>query len=258
MYNEALGKWHFWLMFIGMNLTFGPMHWLGLQGMVRRTWVYAEDAGLGLWNMVSTVGSFVIAVSVLLFMINWSFSKRRGRPAPDDPWDARTLEWTIPSPSPEYNFAVEPVVTSLDDFWHRKYDEDEAGPRGAQGRGGPGRGRRHLHQTDIPTHEIHLPAPSYSPSSWGWASWSIAYGIIYHTRPWGIPLIAAGALVAVAAFVAVGVRTARGDTRRGARARRRRRRRPLPARRGGVRGSTDGRPRSRRDGRSRPTTRSPA
>ena len=88
MYSEALGKWHFWLMFIGMNLTFGPMHWLGLQGMVRRTWLYPEEAGLGPWNMVATVGAFIIAVSVLVFMVNWMYSKRRGRPAPADPWDA--------------------------------------------------------------------------------------------------------------------------------------------------------------------------
>ena len=203
MYNETLGKWHFWLMFIGMNLTFGPMHWLGLQGMVRRTWVYAKEAGLGPWNMVATVGSFTIAVAVFIFMINWMYSKRRGHPAPDDPWDARTLEWTIPSPSPEYNFAVEPVVNSLDDFWHRKYDEDEEG-RAVRKDNADKIVADLIHTNGHPDHEIHLPAPSYFPFFVGLGIMVIAYGIIYHTRPWGIPLIVAGAVVTIGAFVAWG------------------------------------------------------
>ena len=203
MYNEALGKWHFWLMFIGMNLTFGPMHWLGLQGMVRRTWVYPEEAGLGVWNMVATVGSFTIAVSVLVFIINWSYSKRRGRAAPNDPWDARTLEWTIPSPTPEYNFAVEPVVTSLDDFWHRKYDEDADG-RAVRKEKADEFVADLIHKNGHPDHEIHLPAPSYFPFFVGPGIMTIFYGIMYHTRPWGIPLIVAGAVIVIAAFVAWG------------------------------------------------------
>ena len=203
MYNEALGKWHFWLMFIGMNLTFGPMHWLGLQGMVRRTWVYPEEAGIGAWNMVATVGSFVIAVSVLVFMVNWMHSKRRGRPTPDDPWDARTLEWTIPSPSPEYNFAVEPVVNSLDDFWHRKYDEDSDG-RAVRKEKADEMVADLIHKNGNPDHEIHLPAPSYFPFFVGLGIMLIAYGIMYHTKAWGIPLIVAGAVVTIGAFVAWG------------------------------------------------------
>ena len=203
MYNEALGKWHFWLMFIGMNLTFGPMHWLGLQGMVRRTWVYPEEAGIGAWNMVATVGSFVIAASVLVFMINWMHSKRRGRPAPDDPWDARTLEWTIPSPSPEYNFAVEPVVNSLDDFWYRKYDEDADG-RAVRKEKADEVVADLIYENGHPDHEIHLPAPSYFPFFVGFGIMIIAYGIMYHAKAWGIPLIVAGTLVAVGAFVAWG------------------------------------------------------
>ena len=203
MYNEGLGKWHFWLMFIGMNLTFGPMHWLGLQGMVRRTWVYPEEAGLGPWNMASTVGAFIIAVSVMVFMINWMHSKRRGRPAPDDPWDARTLEWTMPSPTPEYNFAVEPVVSSLDDFWHLKYDEDEEG-RAVRREDADRKVADLIYTNGHPDHEIHLPAPSYFPFLVGLGIMITAYGIMYHTRPWGIPLLAAGAFITVAAFAAWG------------------------------------------------------
>lgn len=203
MYNEKLGKVHFWLMFIGMNLTFGPMHWLGLQGMVRRTWVYSADAGLGPWNMVATIGAFVIAVSVLIFMFNWSFSKRRGPIAPNDPWDARTLEWTMPSPTPEYNFAVEPTVTSLDHFWHMKYDEDDEG-RAVRKENADQIVDDLMHMHANPEEEIHLPAPSYFPFFAGLGIMVIAYGIMYHTRPFGIPLIFVGAFVIIASFVAWG------------------------------------------------------
>jgi len=127
MYNETLGKIHFWLMLIGFNLTFGPMHWLGLQGQVRRTWVYAEETNLQFWNVIVTIGAFTIAISIIVFMINWIFSKRNGEKAPFDPWDARTIEWSIPSPTPVWNFSTAPEIKSLDDFWHSKYDEDEEG-----------------------------------------------------------------------------------------------------------------------------------
>ena len=203
MLGEGLGKTHFWLMFIGMNVTFGPMHWLGLQGMVRRTWVYPEEAGLGAGNMVVTVGAFVIAVGVLVFMINWSYSKRRGQPAPNDPWDARTLEWTMPSPTPEYNFAVEPTVTSLDDFWHLKYDEDEEG-RAARKENADQLVDDLIHANGNPDQEIHLPAPSYFPFFVGLGIMTIAYGIMYHTRPFGIPLLVAGAVLTIAALIAWG------------------------------------------------------
>ena len=76
---------------IGFNLTFGPMHWLGLQGQIRRTWVYAEETNLGFWNLIVSIGAFIIALSILIFMANWMYSKRKGEKAPFDPWDARTI-----------------------------------------------------------------------------------------------------------------------------------------------------------------------
>jgi cytochrome c oxidase subunit 1 len=103
--SERIGKIHFWLMFLGFNLTFAPMHWLGLQGMVRRTWKYAPEAGLETWNVAVTIGAFIIATSILFFMYNWYHSRRRGEMSGLDPWDARTLEWTIPNPTHEKNFA---------------------------------------------------------------------------------------------------------------------------------------------------------
>ena len=204
MYSEALGKLHFWVFFIGFNLTFGPMHWLGLNGMVRRTWVYAEETGLGPWNMAVTVGAFIIALGVLVFMANWSWSKRNGPIAPFDPWDARTLEWTMPSPTPEYNFAVNPVVTALDDFWHKKYTEDS-----------DGRPVRRPEATALvaeleevglnPPAPIHLPNPSYYPFLVGLGMPMIGYGVIYRGAAWGIPLGIVGALIIVGSFIGWGV-----------------------------------------------------
>jgi cytochrome c oxidase subunit I len=101
--SDRLGKSTSGL-FIGFNLTFAPMHWLGLQGMVRRTWKYAPEMGLEPWNMAVTIGAFIIALGVLVFMYNWTEPKRRGAVGMD-PWDARTIEWMTPNPTPEHNFA---------------------------------------------------------------------------------------------------------------------------------------------------------
>src|SRR5215217_5286937 len=118
--GEKLGKWNFWLMLIGFNLTFGPMHILGLQGMPRRIYTYDNGLGFEFWNFVSTVGAFTIGLGVLCLLINIVTSKRAAKtalPVGGDPWDARSLEWMIPSPAPEYNFAELPVVTARDEFW---------------------------------------------------------------------------------------------------------------------------------------------
>src|SRR4051794_40158224 len=126
MLSDRLGKWQFWLMLIGFNLTFGPFHILGLQGMPRRVYTYPTGRGWDFWNLVATFGSFIIAFSVLLFIINVVRS-RKGPTVGADPWDARTIEWLTSSPPPEYNFAEVPIVTARDEVWHRKYAEDEQG-----------------------------------------------------------------------------------------------------------------------------------
>ncbi|HEU4488552.1 MAG TPA: cytochrome c oxidase subunit I, partial [Actinomycetota bacterium] len=128
--SNALGHLHFWLMIIGFNLTFGPFHILGLQGMPRRISVYPDEMGWNFWNLISTIGAFTIALSVLVFIFNAVRSRTKGEEAGADPWDGRTLEWSIPSPPPVYNFAEEPVVRHRDDFWHTKYiDVPEQAPR---------------------------------------------------------------------------------------------------------------------------------
>ena len=108
MMNERLGQWHFWTTFFSFNVTFLPMHWLGLMGMPRRVAFY--DPQFQFWNVVASIGSFVLAASTLFLLWNMASSLIRGKRAPANPWGARTLEWTIPSPPPYYNFKTIPAV----------------------------------------------------------------------------------------------------------------------------------------------------
>lgn len=113
MMGEKLGKVQFWLMFIGFNLTFFPMHILGLLGMPRRYFDYPADRGWTGYNFAATIGAFLIGLAVLVFLINFVISARRKVEAGDDPWEGNTLEWATTSPPPKYNFARIPAVESL-------------------------------------------------------------------------------------------------------------------------------------------------
>ncbi len=189
--NERVGKIQFWIMALGANLTFGPMHILGLEGMPRRIQTYTPALGLGVWNLVATIGAFTIAVGVLIFVANAVASFRRPKDAPADPWDARTLEWTIPSPPPPHNFDEIPVVHALDDFWHRKYAETEERtlvPVPAGGSGEPPAGDGHASG-----HGIHMPSPSYYPVIAALGFPLIGYGVIFH---WWMAV--AGAVIVLA------------------------------------------------------------
>jgi cytochrome c oxidase subunit 1 len=121
--SEKIGNWHFWLAFIGMNLTFMPMHWSGLMGMPRRTWVYDAGQGLEIYNLMSSVGAYIQALAVLVFVYNVVRSWKKGEIAGNDPWGAPTIEWSIPSPPPDYNFARIPTITSRYPMWDRKSPE---------------------------------------------------------------------------------------------------------------------------------------
>jgi len=114
MLNERLGQIHFFLIFIGFNLTFFPQHQLGLEGMPRRTYHYLQSPEWGTLNLISTIGSYLIAVSILFFLFNFFVNVvlKQGRPAGDDPWQGDTLEWATASPPPPYNFARIPAVHS--------------------------------------------------------------------------------------------------------------------------------------------------
>jgi cytochrome c oxidase subunit 1 len=110
--SEKLGKLQFWLMIIGLNLTFMPMHLLGMLGMPRRIATYEDNRGWGDLNSLETFGAFIIAISVTVFLINFVISMRSPKTAPADPWEANTLEWATSSPPPVYNFDTVPAVSS--------------------------------------------------------------------------------------------------------------------------------------------------
>jgi cytochrome c oxidase subunit 1 len=168
--DERLGKLAFWGMFAGLNTTFFPQHYLGAIGMPRRIYTYPAAAGWSLWNLVSTVGAFVFALGVLLFLINALRSLRAGPRAPADPWDGRTLEWRTSSPPPAHDFDEIPPIFGRDTYWREKYG-DRHGRRPAP-----------LALRPAEPHGIHMPAPSVWPAA----------------TALGITVAVAGALVNVA------------------------------------------------------------
>jgi cytochrome c oxidase subunit I len=125
MMNETWGKWSFWVLFIGFNLGFFPMHVAGLLGMPRRIYTYAPNMGWNTVNLVTSIGSFVFAAGILIFLANIAVSLKRGALAPQNPWDAPTLEWAMPSPPPPYNFAVIPFIASRHPLWENRLDAAE-------------------------------------------------------------------------------------------------------------------------------------
>ncbi len=145
--NERLGKLHFWLMLAGFNLTFFPMHLLGLHGMPRRVYTYPMGLGFEWLNQLETVGAFVLALSFLVFIYNILKTWRTAPPAPADPWNGATLEWAIPSPPQEWNFAEIPTITSRDPLWEAKRQRGAPLPEPAR----------------VSGQGIHLPAPSFWP-----------------------------------------------------------------------------------------------
>lgn len=124
MLSESLGKWHFWLFLIGFHVTFDTMHFVGILGMPRSIYTYEADRGWNSLNMVISIGGFIQAIAVLIFVWNMVVSYLRGREAGNDPWDAWTLEWSTPSPPPAYNFAADPVVRSRRPLWDIKHPND--------------------------------------------------------------------------------------------------------------------------------------
>ena len=124
MLNETLGKLHFWLFLIGFHMTFDTMHIPGVLGMPRRIYTYEPGRGWDIWNLIVTIGAFIQGVAILVFVANLIFSYLRGPRAGNDPWDAWTLEWSVSSPPPAYNFVVIPTVESRRPLWDRKHPED--------------------------------------------------------------------------------------------------------------------------------------
>jgi cytochrome c oxidase subunit 1 len=142
--SEAVGKWHFWLTVIGANLTFFPMHFIGLLGMPRRVYTYAPELGLDTMNMVATIGAFAMGLGSLVFVFNAWYSRTRGKAATANPWDGAMLEWSMASPPPVYNFSVIPSVKSRLPLW----SEDGYEPRPLP---------------ETPPQPIHMPGGSHWP-----------------------------------------------------------------------------------------------
>jgi cytochrome c oxidase subunit 1 len=190
MLRDGIGKVHFWLWFIGFNLTFFPMHLLGINGMPRRVYTYAPGMGWDLWNLVETVGAFILAVSVLVFLCNVYYSLRKPEKAPADPWDGATLEWSIPSPPPAHNFAVIPTVRTRDPLWTLKYG-DHSGEGLALHTERVPQPQPERTEREVARHgqlassediahapsEIHMPLPSYMPII-------IALGMVVFAAGW--------------------------------------------------------------------------
>ncbi|TVY10230.1 cytochrome c oxidase subunit I [Paenibacillus cremeus] len=163
MLNETLGKIHFWTFFIGFHMTFFPQHFLGLMGMPRRVFTYQPGVGLEQGNFISTMGAFLMGIGTIVFIINIISTNSKPMTAPADPWDARTLEWTIPSPPPEYNFKQTPLVRGLDAFWKEKMS-----------------GNKEMTPAE-PIGSIHMPSPSILPFVMSVGLFIAGYGFMYHT-----------------------------------------------------------------------------
>jgi cytochrome c oxidase subunit 1 len=175
MLNDTLGQWTFWLMMLGFNVTFFPMHFLGVAGMPRRMSIYPTGTGWDLWNLIATLGAFVLAASVWLFVMNVFISWRRQEPAGNDPWDGATLEWTISSPPPVYNFAAIPTVTARDAFWVEKRANEAAAKLGL-----PVRKPTRVHP-DPDVQRVHMPNNSWWPLIAGVAFTMMLAGFL---TPW--------------------------------------------------------------------------
>ena len=179
MLDDRLGKLHFWLMLIGFNLTFFPMHFVGLNGMPRRTYTYPKELGFEALNQLETLGAFILGLSFLVFLINIFRTARKPRNAPADPWNGATLEWAIPSPPQEWNFDQLPTVQGRDPLWELKRQKGGTLPEPPLTSGAG----------------IHLPNPSYWPliSAIGVTSIFVAIMMSPQWGPWGI--VAAVALL---------------------------------------------------------------
>ncbi len=165
--EEKMGQITFWIIFIGMNITFFPMHFLGLDGMPRRINTYPDGMGWDFWNAVATAGVVFLFVGLAMFTVSAIRSWRNGKRASGDPWDGRTLEWSIPSPPPEYNFEEIPTIHDRDDWWSTKRRQAPAAVPVAGGSGENG-------------HDIHLPQPSYWPAVVSVGLLVGGYGLIFN------------------------------------------------------------------------------
>ena len=150
--SEFWGKLSFWVIFIGFNTTFFPQHFLGLNGMPRRTFTYDPNMGWGTANFISTIGSYVLGIGMLIYFAVIVYTYLKGEKIGRDAWDGRTLEWSIPNPPPEYNFRVIPKVHARDAWWYEKHHKEEVAKEQAE-----------LAKAEAAHGGIHMPFSSIYP-----------------------------------------------------------------------------------------------
>jgi cytochrome c oxidase subunit I+III len=201
--GERMGKLSAAVMFIGFNVTFFPQHWLGMQGMLRRVYTYDSAMGWGAWNMISTLGAFVLALGFLIFFANLAWAWGGGEPARGDPWNGDSLEWAVSSPPPAHNFDVIPTVGSGSPMWDR--GDTGLAPeveRAVAVTGASWRNRREVIQTSVldarPETIVSLPGPSYWPFVTATLLTAAIIGVLVD---WWV-LAGAGAVAALMALVA--------------------------------------------------------
>lgn len=165
--DEKWGRWHFWIFYLGMHLTFFPQHFLGLFGMPRRVFTYEVGHHLELNNLLSSLGAFLMTAGMLLFLFNVVRTLSRGKTAPGDPWDGRSLEWSIPSPAPEYNFLQLPRVRGLDPWWLEKREGNDQMPAAE------------------PLGPIHMPSPNHLPFLMSLGFFVSGLGFVFQSLPVG-------------------------------------------------------------------------
>ena len=198
--DEKLGKINFWTTFIGFNLTFFPMHFVGIEGMPRRYYSYGEGSGWWFWNVIETVGAYLLGASVLLFIYNIAKGLQSKTKASPNPWDAPTLEWATTSPPPHYNWAVIPTIEHRDPLWAEKYGIEEHDTQVDITIAGNEVGEAHVPSedpgeqklaamaaADDGTADVHMPNPSYYPiiAAFGFVLVSIGMLFDHATIPFG-------------------------------------------------------------------------
>ncbi len=191
--SEFWGKLSFWVIFVGFNVTFFPMHFLGLNGMPRRTFTYDPNMGWNTANFIATIGSYVLGLGILIYFVTMVYTYFKGQKVGRDPWDGRTLEWSIPNPPPEYNFLVTPTVHARDAFWYEKHHQDEIAKEKAE------------HAKEDAAHGgIHMPFASIYPFLTSLGILIAAVGFTVFDSDWspgihlklGVPLVGAVVMLA--------------------------------------------------------------
>ncbi|MCF8566756.1 cytochrome aa3 quinol oxidase subunit I [Alicyclobacillus tolerans] len=163
--DERIGRWAFWFFNIGFYVTFIPQYLLGLMGMTRRIYVYPTGMGWSALNLISTIGAYMMAIGFVLIVADVVYSIRFGvRDVTGDPWDGRTLEWSLPSPAPHYNFARIPVIKARDAWW---YEKEQA--------------KKGVKEQDLePLQPIHMPLNSGRPFILGVLFFLVGFGFVFN------------------------------------------------------------------------------